>query len=60
MIAEGKKNGLHSFEQVKDIYLHPEPFTIEAGMLTPTLKTKRPAMKDYFKEQLERMYRRLD
>lgn len=60
MISEGKKGGLHSFEQVKDIYLHPEPFTIEAGLLTPTLKSKRAAIKDYFKDQLERMYRHLD
>jgi len=60
MVSEGKKGGLHSFEQVKDIYLHPEPFTIEAGLLTPTLKSKRAAIKDYFKDQLERMYRHLD
>lgn len=60
MMAEGKKGGLHSFEQIKDIHLYPEAFTIEAGLLTPTLKAKRAAIKDYFKEQLERMYRHLD
>jgi long-chain acyl-CoA synthetase len=58
--AEGKKAGLHSFEQVRDIYLHPETFSVEAGLLTPTLKTKRPAMRDYFKEQISQMYRALD
>ncbi|VDO78896.1 unnamed protein product, partial [Soboliphyme baturini] len=56
MIAEGKKGKLFSFEQVKDIYLHPEPFSIENNLLTPTLKAKRPALKEYFKQQIAQMY----
>lgn len=59
MIAKGKEGGLKSFEQVKDIYLHPDPFSIQNGLLTPTLKSKRPQLKLYFKPQLEDMCAKL-
>lgn len=55
----GKKAGLKSFEQVKDLYIHPELFTIENGLLTPTLKTKRPDCKKRFISQIDSMYRQL-
>ncbi|XP_046405345.1 long-chain-fatty-acid--CoA ligase 5 isoform X2 [Ischnura elegans] len=59
MIAWGKDAGIKSFEQVKDIYLHPDPFSVQNGLLTPTLKSKRPQLKKYFKPQLEDMYSKL-
>lgn len=55
----GKKSGLKSFEQVKDIYLHPRLLTIEDGLLTPTLKTKRLECRKYFKPQIDAMYSHL-
>ncbi|CAG7734013.1 unnamed protein product [Allacma fusca] len=60
LIQLGKESGLKSFEQVKDIYLHPDPFSVQNGLLTPTLKSKRPQLKAYFKPQLEDMYSKLD
>ncbi|CAD7081095.1 unnamed protein product [Hermetia illucens] len=60
MLAWGKEAGLKSFEQVKDIYLHPDPFSVQNGLLTPTHKSKRPQLKNYFKPQLEDMYKSLD
>uniref|UniRef100_A0A1B6CV09 Long-chain-fatty-acid--CoA ligase n=1 Tax=Clastoptera arizonana TaxID=38151 RepID=A0A1B6CV09_9HEMI len=59
MTTWGKESGLKSFEQVKDIYLHPDPFSVQNGLLTPTFKTKRPQLKQYFKPQLEDMYVKL-
>ncbi|XP_046752946.1 long-chain-fatty-acid--CoA ligase 5 isoform X2 [Diprion similis] len=59
MQAWGREGGLKSFEQVKDIYLHPDPFSVQNGLLTPTLKTKRPQLKAYFKPQLEDLYQHL-
>ncbi|XP_034946789.1 long-chain-fatty-acid--CoA ligase 1 isoform X2 [Chelonus insularis] len=60
MLAWGKEAGLKSFEQVKDIYLHPDPFSVQNGLLTPTLKTKRPQLKAYFKPQIDDLYKNLD
>ncbi|XP_074098028.1 long-chain-fatty-acid--CoA ligase 5 isoform X1 [Cotesia typhae] len=60
MLTWGREAGLKSFEQVKDIYLHPDPFSIQNGLLTPTLKTKRPQLKAYFKPQIEDLYQNLD
>lgn len=44
------------FRQVKDIYLHPEVFSIANGLLTPTLKSRRADIRRAFQEQLEKLY----
>ena len=43
--------------QVKVISLTPEIFTVENGLLTPTLKFKRPALKTHFQQTFEDLYR---
>ncbi|XP_036793647.1 long-chain-fatty-acid--CoA ligase 6 isoform X3 [Oncorhynchus mykiss] len=52
----GKASGLHSFEQVKNIYVHNELFSIQNGLLTPTLKAKRPELREFFKGKIEDLY----
>lgn len=37
----GKKSGLKGFEMVKNLIMTVEPFSVEEGTLTPTLKIKR-------------------
>ncbi|KAI3365505.1 hypothetical protein L3Q82_010582, partial [Scortum barcoo] len=56
MTKLGKQAGLKSFEQVKDVYLHPKQFTIENGLLTPTLKAKRAELKALFQPQIDKLY----
>ncbi|MED6261427.1 Long-chain-fatty-acid--CoA ligase 5 [Ataeniobius toweri] len=56
MTKLGREAGLKSFEQVKDVHLHPELFTIENGLLTPTLKAKRTELKALFQSQLDQLY----
>ncbi|TNN50457.1 Long-chain-fatty-acid--CoA ligase 6 [Liparis tanakae] len=56
MKAVGKEAGLKSFEQVKDLYLHPETFSIANGLLTPTLKSRRVDIRRTFQEQISSMY----
>ncbi|XP_066210822.1 long-chain-fatty-acid--CoA ligase 5 isoform X2 [Saccopteryx leptura] len=55
----GKEGGLKSFEQVKCILLHSEPFSIENGLLTPTLKAKRGELAKYFQTQINSLYESL-
>lgn len=45
--------------QVKDIYLHPDPFSVQNGLLTPAFKMKRPQVRSYFAPQIEDMYVKL-
>jgi long-chain acyl-CoA synthetase len=45
--------------QAKDIYLHPELFSVENQLLTPTFKAKRNELKVFFKTQIEDMYKNL-
>uniref|UniRef100_A0A8C9YW98 Arachidonate--CoA ligase n=1 Tax=Sander lucioperca TaxID=283035 RepID=A0A8C9YW98_SANLU len=56
LVHLGKASGLHSFEQVKNIYIHNEMFSIVNGLLTPTLKAKRPELKEFFKEKIDQLY----
>ena len=49
-------NNLSLVERVKKIKLINEEFTIENGMLTPTLKLKRKKILEKYKEDLEKLY----
>ena len=44
------------YEQVKRITLLPEPFSMERGELTNTLKVKRPVVYENYKAEIEAMY----
>jgi len=52
----GKEAGLKSFEQVKDIFVCSKQFTLEDGLLTPTFKTKRPALRMHFQQTIDDIY----
>lgn len=56
MVKLGKNAGLKPFEQVKGIAVHPELFSIDNGLLTPTLKAKRPELRNYFRSQIDELY----
>ncbi|NWV03068.1 ACSL5 ligase, partial [Ptilonorhynchus violaceus] len=56
MTRLGREAGLKSFEQVKDLYLHKELFTVENGLLTPTLKAKRGDLVKFFQKEIDALY----
>ncbi len=45
-----------NYEQIKKITLLPEPFSLEKGELTNTLKVKRAVLYKNYREQIEKMY----
>ncbi|KAL6110742.1 acsl1 [Pungitius sinensis] len=55
----GKNAGLKSFEQVRDIALHPEQFSVQNGLLTPTLKAKRNELRSLFRDQIDELYAKI-
>ena len=44
------------WEKIKRFELTPEPWTIESGMLTPTMKLKRKAIKTKYLNLIEKIY----
>ncbi|KAK2192644.1 hypothetical protein NP493_27g05008 [Ridgeia piscesae] len=55
----GKKAGLNSFEQVKDILVTTEMFSIENGQMTPTQKIKRENITAHYAQEINEMYLQL-
>ncbi|XP_071770315.2 long-chain-fatty-acid--CoA ligase 1-like [Centroberyx gerrardi] len=52
----GKEGGLKSFEQVKAICIHTELFSVQNGLLTPTLKAKRAELRQHFRSHIDELY----
>ena len=44
------------FFKVKDIFIHDDLFSIENGLLTPTMKSKRNELQKKFQPKLDQMY----
>ncbi len=47
---------LPPFSRVRDIHLEREPWTLENGILTPTLKVKRAVVADRYKDVISSLY----
>lgn len=56
----GRQRGLKGFELVKDIYLHDELFSVQNGLLTPTMKSKRNELKNFLINKIDKMYQNID
>jgi len=54
---ENMNQHLGKWEQIKKIELTPKVWTIDDGLLTPTLKLKRKAIKAEFQDLYDRMYK---
>ena len=56
LVIENINNNLTLIEKIKKFILINDEFTIENGMLTPTLKLKRKEIIKNYKQQLENLY----
>ena len=56
-IVEERNDELQSYAKVKKFAIVPEDFTVENGLLTPTLKVKRRVIPEKHRELLDGLYR---
>jgi long-chain acyl-CoA synthetase len=56
-IVEERNAELQSYAKVKKFTILPGDFTVENGLLTPTLKVKRRIITDKHRELLDSLYR---
>jgi len=56
-IVEERNAGLQSYAKIKKFAILPADFTIDNGLLTPTLKVKRKIITEKHKELLDSLYR---
>jgi long-chain acyl-CoA synthetase len=55
-IVEGVNGNLARFEKLKRVMLVPDEFTIDNGVLTPTMKLKRRVIEERYKKQIDELY----
>ncbi len=56
IVAEVNR-GLARFETLKKVLLVPDEFTANDGVLTPTMKLRRKAIEERYREQIEDLYK---
>ncbi|HSE05101.1 MAG TPA: long-chain fatty acid--CoA ligase [Methylomirabilota bacterium] len=56
-IVEARNGELQSYAKIKKFAILPSDFTVENGLLTPTLKVKRKVITDKHREMLDSLYR---
>ena len=54
---QSRQKDLANFEKVRRFTLLEQPFTIESGEMTPSLKIRRKAVEERYHDQIESMYR---
>jgi hypothetical protein len=56
LISNGGDGRLKAFERVRDVHVTREPFSVDNGLLTPSLKLKRFVAKRRYQMELDGMY----
>ncbi|XP_018655214.1 long-chain-fatty-acid--CoA ligase [Schistosoma mansoni] len=56
MNSIAREKGLKGFELARNIYLTPEPFTVDNGLLTPTMKLARINLRKHFANTIKNLY----
>ena len=55
-IVEGVNQNLARFEKLKRVILVADEFTVENGVLTPTMKLKRRVIEERYRQQIDELY----
>jgi len=59
LAAVGKADKLRGFEMVKAVLVEPEAFSVEADLMTPSFKLKRPQLQRRYQREIDAMYKAL-
>jgi long-chain acyl-CoA synthetase len=59
-IVEGINANLARFEKLKRVLLVADEFTLDSGILTPTLKLRRRVVEERYRRQIDEMYARAE
>lgn len=60
MQASSAAHEMQGFEMIKSLYLDPDQFSIENGLMTPTFKLKRPPLQSKYQPQIDAMYKKIN
>ncbi|RCI17079.1 hypothetical protein L249_3254 [Ophiocordyceps polyrhachis-furcata BCC 54312] len=52
----GRRHKFNGYERVRNVHLDLEPFSVDNGLLTPTLKLKRAPAAKAFRSHIDRLY----
>lgn len=55
-----KQNELQRFEYIKDLHISFQDFTVDNGLLTPSLKLRRHVVVKTYKNEIQTMYEHID
>ncbi|PHJ25420.1 amp-binding enzyme domain-containing protein [Cystoisospora suis] len=58
-IAEVSRGRVYRFEEPKNVFLTPHPFTTDNGLATPTMKVIRKQAKKEFRKEIDQLYEEL-
>jgi len=56
MVATGTASKLNGFQLPRQFHIEPSPWTVENGLLTPSMKAKRPTIKAAYSAQIDKLY----
>lgn len=59
LTAVGKADKLKGFEMIKAVFVEPEAFSVEADLMTPSFKLKRPQLQKRYQKEIDAMYKAL-
>jgi long-chain acyl-CoA synthetase len=57
-VIDRVNQSLSNLEKVRRFTIAPEPFSVENGMMTPTLKIRRHVIRETYGERIEALYRK--
>jgi len=56
LVATATASKLNGFQIPRQLIIEPNPWTIDNGLLTPSMKAKRPSIKSHYQAQIDEIY----